>query len=505
LPDKAVDLIDEAASALRLSLENKPAQLEETHRKLIRLEVEKEALTKDADKGEKKAGERLKHIEKEIADLKEGSRELELKWQNEKNALSEIKSDKQQLEMLRLEADAAESRSDLSRAAEIRYGEIPRIEKSIIDNMAKLKRLQKSRRVLKEEVTEADIAAVVSRWTGVPVSRMLEEEVQKLARMEDVLKSRIVGQDEAIKSISDAVKRSRVGIADPNRPIGSFMFLGPTGVGKTELTRALAEFMFDDPNALIRVDMSEYMEQHTIAKMIGSPPGYVGHEEGGALTQKIRHRPYSVLLFDEVEKAHPEVLNALLQVLDSGRLTDSKGRTVNFKNAIIVMTSNLGAEYIENMTKIGFSVAKDGEDAKKIEYGDMKEKVKGAVKDFFRPEFLNRLDEVLIFNVLSPIVITEIVKMQMKIVEDRLLEKNITLMVTDAAYAILGKDGYNPHYGARPLKRLIQTEVLTPVANLMINEGMMHGGSVKVDGKDGKIVVVASKKTQRPKPIEVSA
>lgn len=505
LPDKAVDLIDEAASALRLSLENKPPQLEDAHRRITRLEVEREALFKDATHGDKNAKTRVEAIEREIADLKEGTRELELKWQNEKETLTEIKRIKESLEELKLEADGAEANVDLARAAEIRYGEIPRLEKSLIEHSNRLKKLQRTRRVLKEEVTEADIAGVVSRWTGVPVSRMLEEEVQKLSRMEEVLKAKIIGQDEAIQVISDAVKRSRVGIADPNRPIGSFVFLGPTGVGKTELTKALAEFMFDDENALIRVDMSEYMEAHTVAKMIGSPPGYVGHDEGGALTQKVRHRPYSVLLFDEVEKAHPEVLNALLQVLDSGRLTDSKGRTVNFRNTIIVMTSNLGAEYIENMTKIGFTVQGTKEESEKHEYADMKEKVRGAIKDFFRPEFLNRLDDIIIFNVLPPVAVRKIVELQVAIVTKRLEGKRIEIAITPAVYEQLAKDGYNPHFGARPLKRLIQSTLLTPIANLMISHGLMKGGHVKADVKDGKIVVHASKKTTRPRTTETVA
>jgi ATP-dependent Clp protease ATP-binding subunit ClpA len=345
-------------------------------------------------------------------------------------------------------------------------------------------------------VTEADVAGVVSRWTGVPVAKMLEEEMAKLARMESVLKERIIGQDEAITAISNAVKRSRVGIADPNRPIGSCIFLGPPGVGKTELTKALAEFMFDDENALIRVDMSEYMEGHSIAKMVGSPPGYVGHDAGGALTQKVRHRPYSVVLFDEVEKAHPEVLNSLLQVLDSGHLTDSKGRVVNFKNTIVVMTSNLGAEYIENMTKLGFATSDTKEKEYDVEVESMKGRVQGALKDFFRPEFLNRIDEVVIFNILNKVSIRDIVRKQIEEVTARLTAKKITIAVTDAALDLLAKNGYNPAMGARPLRRLIQSEVLTPIASAMINEGLMHGGMVKVDVekiKDDKSKEVAEK------------
>lgn len=495
LPDKAVDLIDEAASSLRLALENMPPELETAHRKVMRLQVEKEALKKDAETHEE-AHTRLQAIEAEIANIRESSRELDTKWQAEKECIVAMKEAKSVIEQLRREADAAEAKSELTRAAEIRYGELPREEKRLNEKAQLLKKLQKSRRVLKEEVTEADVANVVSRWTGVPVSRMLEEEVHKLARMEEALKERIVGQDEAIKAIANAVKRSRVGISDPHRPIGSFIFLGPTGVGKTELTKALAGFMFDDENALIRVDMSEYMEGHSIAKMVGSPPGYVGHDEGGALTQKIRHRPYSVVLFDEVEKAHPEVLNTLLQVLDSGRLTDSKGRTANFKNTIVVMTSNLGAEYIENITKLGFATNATEERENEHDIARMKERVQGALRDFFRPEFLNRVDDIVIFNMLSKETIHSIVKKHLEEVRARLAEKKITLVVTDPAVEVLAKNGYNPAMGARPLRRLVQNEVLTPVAHLMISEGLINGGTVKVDaGKDGKLKVTGSKKT----------
>ncbi|RJR14137.1 AAA family ATPase, partial [Candidatus Parcubacteria bacterium] len=350
LPDKAIDLIDEAASALRLSLENKPPALEEAHRKITRLEIEREALKKEAEHSEGKARSRVHSIEKEVADLRDATRELELKWKNEKETLAEIKHTKEDLERARVEADAAESSADLTKAAEIRYARIPHLEKQLDTASKRLKKLQATRRVLREDITEEDIASVVSRWTGVPVSRMLEEEAEKLSRMDAELKKRIVGQDEAVQKVSDAIKRSRAGIADPNRPVGSFLFLGPTGVGKTELTRALAQFLFDSEKALIRVDMSEYMEKHSVSKMIGSPPGYVGYDEGGGLTELVRHRPYSVILFDEIEKAHPEVFNILLQVLDDGRLTDAKGRVVNFKNSVIIMTSNIGAEHIDKMS-----------------------------------------------------------------------------------------------------------------------------------------------------------
>ena len=475
LPDKAVDLIDEAASALRISLENKPPLLEETHRKITRLEIEREALKKETESS-KTAKSRTKVIESEIANLREKTSELELKWKNEKDTLTGIKSIKKELEQLRNEADGAEARADLSRAAEIRYGKIPQLQKDLETKQKRLKRLQSSRRILKEEVTENDIAQVVAKWTSIPVTRMLEEEAQKLSRMEDVLKKRIIGQDEAVKKISDTIKRSRAGIADPNRPIGSFIFLGPTGVGKTELTKKLAEFMFDDEKALIRVDMSEFMERHAVSKLIGAPPGYVGYEEGGNLTEMVRHRPYSVILFDEIEKAHPEVFNVLLQVLDNGRLTDSKGRLVNFKNTIIIMTSNIGAQHIQKMEKIGFGSSET--DVQK--YDNVKEKLSSSLKDYFRPEFLNRIDDVIVFDILNEKAIEEIVKIQVDIVKERLAVKDIKLDITSEVYKNLGKEGYSPEYGARPLKRLIQTKILNPVANLIISQGVMKGGEIMV-------------------------
>lgn len=479
LPDKAIDLIDEASSALRLSLENMPPQLEETHRKITRLEIEREALKKEAESEDGKARSRVKAIEKEIADLRDSTRELEMKWKNEKDTLSEIKQAKGELEKSRTEADAAEGRGDLTKTAEIRYAKIPHLEHTIETATKRLKKLQQTRRILKEEITEEDIASVVSRWTGVPVSRMLEEEAEKLSRMEEVLRSRVVGQDDAVQKVSDAIKRSRAGIADPHRPVGSFLFLGPTGVGKTELTRALAEFLFNSDKALIRVDMSEYMEKHSISKMIGSPPGYVGYDEGGGLTELVRHRPYSVILFDEIEKAHPEVFNILLQVLDNGRLTDAKGRTVNFKNTVIIMTSNIGSQHIDRLSNLGFGSGGGTTEMERFER--VKDKVTDSLKEFFRPEFLNRLDDVIIFNILSPESIREIVKLQVDIVAKRLEEKQITLTFSESALGHLGKEGYNPQYGARPLKRLIQTKILTPIANMMVARGVLEGGSVKVD------------------------
>ncbi|MBU6370883.1 MAG: AAA family ATPase [Patescibacteria group bacterium] len=484
LPDKAVDLIDEASSMLKISLENMPPVLEETRRKIMRLEIEKEALKKETD-GEKKreTKKRVDAIEAEIADLKEKTSDVELRWKNEKEILSDIKKLKKELETLRIDAENAEIHADLAKAAETRYGKIPAAEKELDAKLKKLKKLQSSRRVLKEEITEEDIAAVVSKWTGVPVARMLESEAAKLSRMDEELKKRIVGQDEAVRIVTETIKRSRAGISDPARPIGSFIFLGPTGVGKTELTKALAEFLFDDERALVRVDMSEFMEKHSTSKLIGSPPGYVGYEEGGALTETIRHRPYSVVLFDEIEKAHPEVFNLLLQVLDNGRLTDSKGRTVNFRNTVVIMTSNIGANYIDKMEQIGFATSEN----KKQEYDLVKEKVLSSLKDFFRPEFLNRLDEIVVFDVLSKDAIRKIVSLQIAEVAKRLAEKEIALDVTDAAMAHLAEVGYKPEYGARPLKRLIQTKILNPIASLVISQGIAKGGSVVIGVKGAEL------------------
>ncbi len=479
LPDKAVDLIDEASSTLKISLENMPEELEDSKRKIMRYEIEREALNKEVKKTITQKN-RLIKIEKEIADLKEGIRELDLKWQNEKEAISNIKTMKGDLETLRIEAEQAEIRADLSRAAEIRYATIPMIEKDLQIQEKRLKDLQTSRKILREEVTEEDIASIVARWTGIPVERMLEEEASKLSRMEKELKKRIIGQDEAVRKVANAIKRSRAGISDPDKPIGSFMFLGPTGVGKTELTKALAQYLFDDDKALVRIDMSEFMEKHAISKLIGSPPGYVGHDEGGTITDKIRHRPYSVVLFDEIEKAHPEVFNVLLQVLDNGRLTDSKGRTINFKNTVIIMTSNIGAEHIDKMETIGFASDK----STKTQYEETKVNVEKALKDHFRPEFLNRLDDVIIFDILSEKAIEEIVNIQIDRVGVRLLEKQIKIKLSKSVYSFLAKEGYNPHYGARPLKRVIQDRILNPLAQLIIAKGLSLGSTVTVNVKN---------------------
>ena len=496
LPDKVVDLIDEASSSLRISLENMPPQLEETRRKIMRLEIEREALKKDNDKVAKA---RMQAIEKEIADLKEGTSELELKWKNEKETIADIKRLKKELEAIRIEGESAEARADLAKAAEIRYGKIPSLEKELETKNRRLRKLQTSRRILKEEITSEDIAQVVSRWTGIPVTRMLESEATKLTRMEEELEKRVVGQEEAVKKISDTIRRSRAGIADPNRPIGSFIFLGPTGVGKTELTKALAEFLFNDEKSLIRVDMSEFMEKHSVSKLIGAPPGYVGYDEAGGLTEMVRHRPYSVILFDEIEKAHPEVFNVLLQVLDNGKLTDSKGRTVNFRNTVIIMTSNIGAQHIQKMEKLGFASSESDRD--KDNYEDAKNKINSALKDYFRPEFLNRIDDIIIFDILSKESIKRIVEIQVGDIVNRLADKQIDLVISPLVYEYLSKEGYNPQYGARPLRRLIQNKILTPVANLLISQEVSKGGKITVDFRNDKFTFDVKKKTRGESPV----
>jgi ATP-dependent Clp protease ATP-binding subunit ClpB len=500
LPDKAVDLIDEASSSLKIMLENKPPALEDAHRRIVRLEIEKEALTKELDvekvRGDKQKNQgkykeiknRVKEIDREIGNLSEKTKELELKWANEKGTVAEIHTIKKELETIRLEAEDAEMKSDLSRAAEIRYGKIPTLKKELEVKLARLKKLQKSRRILKEEITAEDIAEVVARWTGIPLTKMLEEEREKLEKMEGELEKRVVGQNEAIKRVADVIRRSRAGIGDPNRPIGSFIFLGPTGVGKTELTKALSQFMFNDDNAIIRVDMSEYTERHSMSKLIGSPPGYVGYDESGQLTEAVRHRPYAVILFDEIEKAHPEVFNILLQVIDEGRLTDGKGRVVNFKNTIIILTSNIGSQFVEKMESIGFS-----NNSKKEDYGNMKDKVMESLKDNFRPEFLNRLDEIIVFDILSEVAIKEIVNIRIKVVADRLSSKGINFEIGSDALSYLAKTGYNPHYGARPLNRLIQNKILNPVASYIISNGVKKGDTIFVSVKNDELLIETKK------------
>ncbi|MFH1978859.1 MAG: AAA family ATPase [Patescibacteria group bacterium] len=484
LPDKAIDLIDESASALRLELESMPKDLENVHKEIRKLEIEKEAL-----KGDSKAKTKIKKIDKQVSDYKEKISSLELRWKNEKETIVSIRQLKGDMEALRLEADNEERKGNLTRVAEIRYANIPQIVDELRKQETRLKRLQKVRRVLKEEITDEEIADIVSRWTGIPVSKMLETEAKKLLNLEEHLGERVVGQKDAISKISQAIRRSRAGIADTERPIGSFMFLGPTGVGKTELARALAQFMFNDEKALVRVDMSEYMEKHAISKMIGSPPGYVGHDEGGQLTETIRHRPYAVVLFDEIEKAHPEVFNLMLQVLDNGRLTDSKGRHVNFKNTILVMTSNVGSEFAKKMAQIGFSTGEQQKQKEKEEEGLLKSKIYRALETRFRPEFLNRLDEIVIFNSLTANDLRKIVEIQIQEVVERLTTKQIDLKISNDALQHLAEKGFSPKYGARPLRRLIQTKILNAVAELIISGKVSSGDTVNVHMKTGELTV----------------
>ncbi len=491
LPDKAVDLIDEAASALKISLQNKPPILETTHRKIMQLEIEKESLAKDVAAKDKKAKERLKKINREIADLRESTRELELKWNNEKRILGNIADIKEGLETLKRDAEQAEQRGELGTVAEILYGNIPVLEKRLASETKKLTRVQRKNRILREEVSGEDVADVVAKWTGVPVTRMLEEETHKLAQMEERLKERVKGQDTAIEKISHAIRRSRVGIGDPHKPIGSFLFLGPTGVGKTELTKALTEFMFDDENALIRVDMSEFMEKHSVSKLIGSPPGYVGHEEAGVFTESVRHRPYSVVLFDEVEKAHPDIFHILLQVLDDGRLTDGKGRVVDFKNTIIIMTSNLGSQHLQKMQTIGFA------DSEEKDYKETKALVYESLHEFFKPEFLNRIDEILVFDTLSKKVIEDIVKNQLEFLKERLLAKEIKASFSKSIVTHLAEVGFDPRYGARPLKRAIQNEILNPLAFDMISKKIKAGESITISFEKERLQIKKKRKTRK--------
>ena len=484
LPDKAVDLIDEAASALRMEIDSMPVELDGMKRELRRLEVEKKALAKEKDAGSR---EKLKDIERKIADLKEKSKDLEIQWKNEKEIISNIRKSKKEIDKLKQEAEIADRKAELQRVAEIRYGKIPELNKKIKEEQKRLVKVQGDRPILKEEVSEEDIAKVVSRWTGIPVTKMMREESEKLAKMEEEISKKIIGQKKAVKTVSNAVRRSRAGISEENKPIGSFIFMGPTGVGKTELAKVLSEFMFNDRNAMIRIDMSEYTERHSISRMIGSPPGYVGFEEGGQLTEAVRRKPYSVVLFDEIEKAHPEVFNIFLQILDNGRLTDSKGRVVNFKNTIIIMTSNIGNEVIQEYSSLGFANRRKKRVLKEKEFED---KIMSELKNHFKPEFLNRIDEVVIFHPLSNDEIKQIVDLQIKIVAERLAEKNIILKVSEEARDLIAKKGYDPSFGARPLKRVIQNEILDKLALEIIKRNVKKGEIVKISAEKDKIVFV---------------
>ncbi|HSE75767.1 MAG TPA: AAA family ATPase, partial [Dongiaceae bacterium] len=465
LPDKAIDLMDEAASRLRMEVDSKPEEIDEIDRRLVQLKIEREALKKESDEGSR---DRLKTLIEEIEELEEQSRRLTGEWQAEKRTLQDAQKLKEQIDQGKIEAEQAQRRGDFARAGELAYSVIPGLEKKLKEAEA-----AQQHRMLNEVVSEEDIASVVSRWTGIPVDKMLEGERDKLLRMEQVLGARVIGQDEAVVAVSNAVRRARAGLQDPNRPIGSFLMLGPTGVGKTELSKALAAFLFDDEQALLRVDMSEFMEKHAVARLIGAPPGYVGYEEGGALTEAVRRRPYQVILFDEVEKAHPDVFNILLQVLDDGRLTDGQGRTVDFKNTLIILTSNLGSDIL--------AAQKEGEDVELV-----RAKVMNAVRQAFRPEFLNRLDEIVLFHRLSRANMTGIVAIQLQRLQALLADRKLELQLDERAKAWLGEAGYDPIYGARPLKRVIQRELQNPLASLLLEGRFKAGDIIRVSAdKDG--------------------
>ena len=531
LPDKAVDLMDEAASSLRLEMDSMPQELYELRHELARLEIERQTLKDEPRptdaKGDLrsrtgkpgtttevvvpgkpegiKAGSKSRGaaIAKELEIVRAKMKKLETRWQSEKDLIAAIRGFKKQLDELRQESDIREREGTFDRVAELRYGLIPSAGKNLHEAERKLLKLQQERKMLKEEVTAEDIAHVVARWTGIPVTRMLEAESEKLLRLEEVLSRRVIGQDEAITKVAHAVRRSRAGIQDEDRPLASFMFLGPTGVGKTELARTLAEFLFNDEKALLRLDMSEYMERHTVSRMIGSPPGYVGYEEGGQLTEKIKHRPYAVVLFDEIEKAHPEVFNILLQILDNGRLTDAKGRTVNFKNTIVIMTSNIGSEFVQEMARLGFASA--AEETREHEEADLKDKIRKALEKSFRPEFLNRIDEVIIFSSLSREVLGRIVGVQLGRVRARTVAKGIDLAFSPGLSGFLARQGFDPHYGARPLKRAIQTLVLNPLAQEVIAGKIKAGDRLSVEVKDGRVVFVKSARGVRTEKRELAA
>ena len=479
LPDKAIDLIDEAASRLRIEIDSLPQEIDVLEREILQLEIERQALSRETDE---KSKERLDDIEKRIADLKEKSSAMKAKWQSEKEEIEKMRAGKEQLEEAKIELERARQAGDLNRAAELQYGRIPELEKQLAAEQQRLGDLQKDGVFLKEEVDEEDVAEVVARWTGIPVSKMLQGEMQKLVSMEENLRRRVIGQDEALEAVANAVRRARAGLQDPNRPIGSFIFLGPTGVGKTETARALAEFMFDDERAMVRLDMSEYMEKHAVARMIGAPPGYVGYEEGGQLTEAVRRRPYSVVLFDEIEKAHPDVFNVLLQILDDGRLTDSKGRVVDFKNTVLIMTSNLGSREILAV----------GDDEKQV-----REAVVQVLREYFKPEFLNRIDDIVVFKQLGREQIAQIVDVQLERLRSMLAERGIQLELDDSARALLMQEGYDPVYGARPLKRAIQTLIQNPLAVRLLSGDFIAGETVRVSAEDGEMKFTPVSSEQR--------
>jgi len=477
LPDKAIDLVDEAAARMRIEIDSMPTELDELERRKIQLEIEKEALKKESDPGSR---ERLERLEKELADLKERADVLRAQWQTEKEALNRVQVIKADIERTKIEIERAERETDLQKAAELKYGTLIELEKQLKKEEEPFNN-KKAHRLLKEEIDEEDIAEIVSKWTGVPVTKLLEGEVQKLLHLEEHLHQRVIGQNEAIEVVSNAVRRARAGLKDPNRPIGSFLFLGPTGVGKTELAKALAEFLFDDDSAMVRIDMSEYQERHTVARLIGAPPGYIGYDEGGQLTEAVRRRAYACVLFDEIEKAHSDVFNILLQVLDEGHLTDSKGRTVDFKNTVLIMTSNIGSQHILDY-QLQSSV--EGDSC----YPQMKERVMQALREHFKPEFLNRIDETVVFHALTAQELKQIVDIQLLILNKRLLDRKIVLEPTDGAREWLARTGYDPIYGARPLKRLIQKDIENPLALHILQGDFIDGDTIVVDAKDDGLV-----------------
>jgi len=482
LPDKAIDLVDEAAARIRMEIDSRPTEVDEIERRIMQLEIERQALKKEKDETSR---DRLEKLEKELANLKEEADKLKAHWQKEKETIQKIGKIKREIEATREQSIRAEREGNLEKAAELRYGKLIQLEKELQEENKKLAQLQKRGKMLKEEVEEEDIAEIVSEWRGIPLTRLLEEEREKLTRMEERIKTRVVGQDEAVRSVSNAIRRARAGLQDPNRPLGSFIFLGPTGVGKTELAKALAEFLFDDEQALIRLDMSEYMERHTVSRLIGAPPGYVGYEEGGQLTEPVRRQPYTVILFDEIEKAHPDVFNILLQILDEGRLTDSQGRTVDFKNTVVIMTSNVGSRWIEELS------SKE----------EIKQKIREALRAQFRPEFLNRIDEIIVFNRLTPEDIKKIVDIQLRLVQERLSEKQIEIFLAPKAKEFLAERGYDPVFGARPLKRVIQREILDPLAMQILEGKFKEGDCIRVDFPDGKVIFEKVKPSQKPAKI----
>ncbi|MHB1275652.1 MAG: ATP-dependent chaperone ClpB [Candidatus Humimicrobiaceae bacterium] len=471
LPDKAIDLIDEAASKLRIEIDSLPTEIDEIERKVKQLEIEEQALKKEKDKS---SLERVSKIKEELAQLKEKSTGMKAHWQKEKDLIKNIQSVKEEIEKTKIAAEQAERVADLQKAAELKYGKLPELDKKLKDGNEKLAELQKDKKMLKEEVDDEDIAEIISKWTGIPLSRLLEGEVDKLINMEERIRQRVIGQDDAISVVSNAIRRARAGLGDPNKPIGSFIFLGPTGVGKTELSKALAEFLFDDEHAMVRIDMSEYMEKHTVSRLIGAPPGYVGYEEGGYLTEAVRRRPYCVILLDEIEKAHPDVFNILLQIMDDGRLTDGHGRTVDFKNAVLIMTSNIGSQYITELGK---------KDEKEIGT-----RVREAMKNYFKPEFLNRVDDIIIFHKLGIEEIKKIVLIGLKKLIEVLAERKIYLEINEDAKLLIANEGYDPVYGARPLKRVIQNEIQNVLAMKILNSEIMEGNTVFISttGPEGK-------------------